>query len=83
MELDEKLRLNISIFELEHHLVLIPSVEFLAPSIHVEWRRKDQHVRKPPKEISKRCHYQGVVHGDDQSRVAISACNGLVRIDYY
>lgn len=62
--------------------MLIPSVEFLAPSIQVEWRSKDRHVRRPPRDISKRCHYQGFVHGDDQSRVALSACNGLVRIDY-
>lgn len=81
-ELDEKLRLNISIFEQEHHLVLVPSVDFLAPNIQIEWRGKDKHVRRSPRDISRRCHYQGVVHGDDQSRVALSACNGLVRIDY-
>lgn len=76
---EEFVRFNLSIFDEQHHLILTPSVEFLAPSFVVEWRSKEKHVRRKPKETSKICHYQGFVHGDPQSRVAISACNGLVR----
>ncbi|KAH1005898.1 hypothetical protein HUJ04_006801 [Dendroctonus ponderosae] len=74
---EEFVRFNLSIFDEEHHLILTPSVEFLAPSFVVEWRSKERHVRRKPKETSKICHYQGFVRGDPHSRVAISACNGL------
>lgn len=78
--MEEFLRFNISIFKQDHHLVLTPSKNFLAPSVIVEWRRKDRHIRRQPQQMSMDCHYQGYVHGESDSRVAISACNGLVRI---
>ncbi|CAG9772553.1 unnamed protein product [Ceutorhynchus assimilis] len=72
---DEPVRFNLTIFEHDHHLILSPSNEFLAPNVYIEWRKPDRHVRKKPTNTF--CHYQGFVHGDSMSRVAISACNGL------
>ncbi|XP_066252226.1 A disintegrin and metalloproteinase with thrombospondin motifs 7 [Euwallacea similis] len=73
----EYLRINLSIFDQDHHLILTPSTEFLAPNIIVEYRGKHKHFRKKLKHTSRHCHYQGFIHGDRNSRVAISACNGL------
>ncbi|KAL1506613.1 hypothetical protein ABEB36_005941 [Hypothenemus hampei] len=76
----ETLRFNLTIFEKSHHLILSPNSGFLAPNIIVEYRKRDRHIRRKPRDVSKYCHYQGFVHGDEKSRVAISACNGLAGI---
>uniref|UniRef100_A0A182MTT4 Peptidase M12B propeptide domain-containing protein n=1 Tax=Anopheles culicifacies TaxID=139723 RepID=A0A182MTT4_9DIPT len=62
-----------------HHLELEPSTAtFVAPLMVIERHRRDvrTRVRPPPRHIN--CHYQGQIRGHDQSRVALSACNGLV-----
>ncbi|XP_050293147.1 A disintegrin and metalloproteinase with thrombospondin motifs 7-like [Anthonomus grandis grandis] len=74
---NDTLRINVTIYAQDHHLVLTPSKDFLAPQVIIERRLKDRHVRTRPKHISANCHYQGYVHGDGNSRVALSTCNGL------
>ena len=61
------------------HLELWPSKDFLAPGIVVE-RRADLSAPRssPPSVRATRCHYQGTIRGQPGSRVAISACDGLV-----
>lgn len=45
----------------------------------IERRKRDVHTRYRPKREVHGCHYYGVVHGQPNSRVAVSTCNGLVR----
>lgn len=74
----EELHFNVSIYNIDHHLVLAPSHHFLAPAIVIERRKSDAHSRYRPTHKSSACHFQGVVRGQPNSRVAISTCNGLV-----
>uniref|UniRef100_A0A182VWA1 Peptidase M12B domain-containing protein n=1 Tax=Anopheles minimus TaxID=112268 RepID=A0A182VWA1_9DIPT len=63
-----------------HHLELEPSTAtFVAPLMVIERHRRDVHTRvRPARHIN--CHYQGQIRGHDQSRVALSACNGLAGV---
>lgn len=51
--------------------------EIIAPQLIIERHRRNIRTRK---RIAKNtnCHYQGHVRGDHQSRVALSACDGIV-----
>uniref|UniRef100_A0A182NR21 Peptidase M12B domain-containing protein n=1 Tax=Anopheles dirus TaxID=7168 RepID=A0A182NR21_9DIPT len=62
------------------HLELEPSTaSFVAPLMVIERHRRDIRTRvRPPRHIN--CHYQGHIRGHDQSRVALSACNGLAGV---
>lgn len=57
------------------------SNDFMAPLMVIERHRRDTRTRKKhPRK--KNCHYQGRVRGDHDSRVALSACDGLVRVSF-
>lgn len=75
---DGQVNFNISIREKEHMLMLQPVRNFLAPGILIERRQRDVHTRYKPRDKSTNCHFQGIIHGQPDSRVALSACNGLV-----
>ncbi|KAF7274067.1 hypothetical protein GWI33_013249 [Rhynchophorus ferrugineus] len=74
---EDILRVNISAYDSVHHLVLKPAKDFLAPGLIIERRGDKKHTRIVPDKFLTDCHYQGYVHGETESRVAISACNGL------
>ncbi|XP_063908818.1 A disintegrin and metalloproteinase with thrombospondin motifs 7 isoform X2 [Zophobas morio] len=74
---DGQVHFNISLHDREHLLILEPVRNFLAPALVVERRKRDTHSRSKPSDKSKNCHFQGIVHGQPNSRVAVSACNGL------
>ncbi|KAK9754648.1 Reprolysin family propeptide [Popillia japonica] len=74
---DGPVHFNVTISNKEHLLVVQPVKHFLAPGLLIERHKRDVHVRLKPKKESIECHYQGHVHGELNSRVAISACNGL------
>lgn len=77
---DNTTHFNITINDEEHFLILNNARGFISPGIIVQRHRRDVHVRYKPKPESTRCHFHGVVHGKPYSKVAISACNGLVRL---
>lgn len=71
------LHFNITISDTEHFLILHPSTRFLTRSTIIERHKRDVHIRTKPKTESTSCHYHGIVHGQPESKVAISTCNGL------
>ncbi|XP_012281942.2 A disintegrin and metalloproteinase with thrombospondin motifs 7 [Orussus abietinus] len=64
----------------EYHLQLEAVDDFIGPRLVVERRKRDIHVRGPAKSRSSRCHYRGFVKDHPNSRVALSACNGLAGV---
>lgn len=75
-----QLHYHLDIDEDTLHLELEPSTaSFVAPLMVVERHRRDVRTRVRPTEHIN-CHYQGQVRGHDQSRVALSACNGLTGV---
>ncbi|XP_008201118.2 A disintegrin and metalloproteinase with thrombospondin motifs 7 isoform X1 [Tribolium castaneum] len=74
---DGRVHFNVTLYDREHLLVLEPVRNFLAPALVIERRRRDTRTRSKPSDKSKKCHFQGIVHGQPNSRVAVSACNGL------
>lgn len=44
----------------------------------IERHRRDLRTRRRHTKNAKKCHYQGHVKDDDQSNVALSACDGIV-----
>ncbi|XP_058455762.1 A disintegrin and metalloproteinase with thrombospondin motifs 7 isoform X2 [Malaya genurostris] len=73
-----KLHYRIDVADQTLHLELEPSTEsFVAPLMVVERHRRDLRIRSRPKKHIHSCHYQGHIRGHEQSRVALSACNGL------
>lgn len=69
---------RLSIAGKEYHIELTAVKDFIGPSMIVERHKRDFHVRAPPKYHSSRCHYRGVIRDHPNSRVALSACDGLV-----
>lgn len=55
------------------------SHSIMAPSMVVERHRRDTRSRKKPHQRHK-CHYQGRIRGHANSKVALSACNGIVSV---
>ncbi|XP_059487414.1 A disintegrin and metalloproteinase with thrombospondin motifs 7-like [Neocloeon triangulifer] len=55
-------------------LELWPSVEFISPRLRVH-----RPVSRSRRSVGNfhTCHYQGIVHGEPDSKVALSACDGL------
>lgn len=64
----------------KHYQLNRPSTQFIAPLMLVERHKRDVHVRhkRPPQHTQ--CHYQGHIRGHQNSKVALSACNGLVSV---
>lgn len=44
----------------------------------VERHRRETRTRKKHQRNQHRCHYQGYIRGDQNSNVALSACDGIV-----
>lgn len=74
---DNDLHLHFTRADIEYHLHLTPVLEFISPKLIIERRKRDIHVRHSINDASK-CHYRGYIRGQANSRVALSACNGLV-----
>ena len=49
----------------------------------VERHKRDLRTQHKRPQRHTQCHYQGKVRGHENSHVAISACNGLVRKHYF
>lgn len=75
---NDKLHFNVTIDRKHHLLILKPERSFLGASIIIERRRSDIHTRIPLSVESTSCHFQGFIDGHPNSRVTLSACNGLV-----
>ncbi|XP_050447692.1 A disintegrin and metalloproteinase with thrombospondin motifs 7 isoform X1 [Cataglyphis hispanica] len=61
----------------EYHLELTATDNFIGRAMVVERRKRDLHVRSPAKSHGSKCHYRGFIKGHRNSRVALSACDGL------
>ncbi|XP_061392659.1 A disintegrin and metalloproteinase with thrombospondin motifs 6-like [Musca vetustissima] len=59
------------------HLELEPHSYFMTPHLIVERHRRDLRTRKRLQKNTN-CHYNGRIKDQPDSRVALSACNGLV-----
>jgi len=64
----------------EYHLELTAADSFIGGAMVVERRKRNLHVRSPAKSHGSKCHYRGFIKGHRNSRVALSACDGLVSI---
>lgn len=62
----------------EYHLELTATDNFIGRAMVVERRKRDLHVRSPAKSHGSKCHYRGFIKSHRNSRVALSACDGLV-----
>lgn len=56
-----------------------PSTRFVAPMMVVERHKRDLRERHKKSHNQTQCHYQGKIRGHEHSKVALSACDGLVR----
>ncbi|XP_077275521.1 A disintegrin and metalloproteinase with thrombospondin motifs 7 isoform X1 [Temnothorax americanus] len=61
----------------EYHLELTAVDNFIGRAMVVEKQKRDLHVRSPAKSHGSKCHYRGFIKGHRNSRVALSACDGL------
>lgn len=77
---DQHTYFNVSFNNEDHFLILKPSSKFISPAAIIQRHKRDVHIRYKPKYTSTNCHFHGAVHGKPNSKVALSACNGLVRI---
>nr|KAF7396991.1 hypothetical protein H0235_016528 [Vespula pensylvanica] len=68
---------RLSIAGKEYHIELTAAKDFIGPSMIVERHKRDFHIRSPPKSRSSKCHYRGFIRDHPNSRVALSACDGL------
>ncbi|XP_043465950.1 A disintegrin and metalloproteinase with thrombospondin motifs 12-like isoform X1 [Leptopilina heterotoma] len=75
---NKDLHLHFTRANIQYHLHLTPVLEFISPKLIIERRKKDIHVRHPIN--SNKCHYRGYIRGQANSRVALSACNGLAGV---
>ncbi|XP_047365767.1 A disintegrin and metalloproteinase with thrombospondin motifs 18 isoform X4 [Vespa velutina] len=71
---------RLSIAGKEYHIELTAAKDFIGPSMIVERHKRDFHVRTPPKNRSSKCHYRGFIRDHPNSRVALSACDGLAGV---
>lgn len=58
-------------------IICSPSTGFLSPGVIIERHKRELRTRNSPKHHSM-CHYQGHVKGDEDSKVSLSSCNGIV-----
>lgn len=68
---------NLTVDGRELRLDLRPSVSFIAPALVVERHGDGERTRHRPHGGATGCHYTGSVRGQPESRVALSACDGL------
>ncbi|XP_014473812.1 PREDICTED: A disintegrin and metalloproteinase with thrombospondin motifs 7-like [Dinoponera quadriceps] len=61
----------------EYHIELTAADNFVGRAMVVERRKRDLYVRNPAKSHGSKCHYRGFIKGHRNSRVALSACDGL------
>ena len=80
---DGDLHLRLTRAGTEYHLHLTPANDFISPGMIVERRKRNIHVRHSAKNRSSKCHYRGYIRGQPNSRVALSACDGLVSFTLY
>lgn len=73
---------NISFGDEQYFLVLNNAENIIADHAVIERHKRDVHIRYKPKHKSTKCQFRGMVYGKPNSKVAISACNGLVRYIY-
>ncbi|XP_015187266.1 PREDICTED: A disintegrin and metalloproteinase with thrombospondin motifs 7-like isoform X2 [Polistes dominula] len=64
----------------EYHIELTAVEDFIGSSIIVERHKRDYHIRAPAKNRSTKCHYRGFIRNHPNSRVALSACDGLAGV---
>lgn len=74
----ETVHYNLTVNNVSRFLVLRPTQDFLIPHLVVERRRRGIHTRGKLRDELHRCHYVGEVHGEENSKVVMSSCNGLV-----
>lgn len=81
---NDAVRYNLHFKGMDHKVELLPNHGFIAPNF-----AREAHFRDAGKSLKGRrftteppvmCHYTGRVKGSKRSRVALSACNGLVNI---
>lgn len=63
----------------EYHLELESISNFISPAMVVERRKRAVHQRASSKH---RCHYRGIIRDQPDSRVVLSACDGLVSFNF-
>uniref|UniRef100_A0A6P7GJF4 A disintegrin and metalloproteinase with thrombospondin motifs 12 n=1 Tax=Diabrotica virgifera virgifera TaxID=50390 RepID=A0A6P7GJF4_DIAVI len=76
----DSVHFNISLEEDVYFLVLRPTNAFYTKSIVIERRSRDNYTRMAPSLMGRSCHFQGIIDGQESSRVAISTCNGLTGV---
>lgn len=79
LEWVDKLLQFLSIFKCGKIYPIRPSTRFVAPMMVVERHKRDLRERHKKSQHQTQCHYQGKIRGHEDSKVALSACNGLVR----
>lgn len=83
----DKLHLVLPFNGIDHHVELSPYHEFISPDMVVETRgagigtNLDEGL-KFRRASDRQCHYRGTVRGHDNSRAALSLCDGVVSIWY-
>ncbi|XP_041980558.1 A disintegrin and metalloproteinase with thrombospondin motifs 7 [Aricia agestis] len=75
--LPHMLHYNLTVDGRDLRLDLRPSVTFITPAMIVERHTATGRTRERPRAETTACHYTGSVRGQPNSRVAISACDGL------
>jgi len=83
----DKLHLVLPFNGIDHHVELSPYHEFISPDMVVETRgagistNLDEGLRFR-RASDRQCHYRGTIRGHDNSRAALSLCDGVVSIQY-
>ncbi|XP_075156811.1 ADAM metallopeptidase with thrombospondin type 1 motif B [Haematobia irritans] len=77
MHLEPEVHYHVDIQNETLHLQLEPHSYFMTPHLIVERHRRDLRIRKRVQKNTN-CHYHGRIKDQPESRVALSACNGLV-----
>ncbi|CAH0724922.1 unnamed protein product, partial [Brenthis ino] len=76
-ELPHTVYYNLTVDGRDLRLDLRPSVTFIPPSMVVERHGVRGRTRDRPQESATSCHYTGSIRGQPNSKIAISACDGL------
>lgn len=81
----DKLHLVLPFNGIDHHVELSPYHEFISPDMVVETRGAGISTNlneglRFRRAADRQCHYRGIVRGHDNSRAALSLCDGVVGI---
>lgn len=81
----DKLHLVLPFNGIDHHVELTPYHEFISPDMVVETRGAGISTNlneglRFRRALDQQCHYRGTVRGHDNSRAALSLCDGVVGI---